>query len=256
MTVMPQTTAMPQIIVLPDYAGLCVSVADQITALLRRKPNAVLGLATGSTPLGVYDLLVRRCRQGILSFSETTCFNLDEYYPMRPASPHSYHSFMQQHLFNHINCPRWFVPDGTPRSERQIVQDCRDYEARIEDAGGLDLQLLGIGRSGHIGFNEPGSERETRTRLVQLAPETREDAAAVFGSVAKVPQRAVSMGVETILDAAALIVMASGRSKAPVIEACLTGPLTPSLPASWVRMHPSVQFYLDAGAASLLSQSA
>jgi glucosamine-6-phosphate deaminase len=253
---MLETSVLPEISILPDYASLCISVADQITTVVHRKPNAVLGLATGSTPLGVYELLIRRHQQGILDFSQVTCFNLDEYYPMLPASPHSYHSFMQTYLFNHVNCPRWFVPNGTSRSEEQTVEDRRGYEARIADAGGIDLQLLGIGRSGHIGFNEPGSGRDTRTRLVWLAAETREDATASFGGLENVPLRAVTMGIGTILDAATLVVMAAGRSKASVIHACLTGPITASLPASWVRTHPSVQFHLDASAAALLRQKA
>ena len=239
-------------IVAPDYFDLCERVADQISDLVQAKPQAVLGLATGSTPLGVYKSLVRRFQEGALNFSEVTCFNLDEYYPMLSDSPHSYHAFMQEHLFRHVPCRRWFVPDGQPRSRPQIAQFCREYEARIKDAGGIDLQLLGIGRTGHIGFNEPGSSPDSRTRLVTLAAQTREDAAEAFGSLHAVPQQAISMGIGTILEARRIILMASGAAKAEIVRAAWTGEVTERLPASWVRTHPNAAFYLDEEAAFLL----
>ena len=240
------------IVVAPDYAHLCERVADQIAALVQAQPQAVLGLATGSTPLGVYQSLVRRCREGELDFSGVTCFNLDEYYPMLPASPHSYHAFMQEHLFGHINCRRWLVPDGRAATPAQIVRSCREYEARIADAGGIDLQLLGIGRTGHIGFNEPGSPPDSRTRLVSLAAPTRADAARAFGSLSAVPQQAVSMGIATILEAREIVLMASGKAKAEIVRAAWTGEVTERLPASWVRTHPNAALYLDEDAAFLL----
>jgi len=184
--------------------------------------------------------------------SNVTCFNLDEYYPMRPESPHSYHAFMQEHLFRHIHCRRWFVPDGRAGSPAQVAQSCRDYEAQIADAGGVDLQLLGIGRTGHIGFNEPGSPPDSRTRRVTLAPQTREDAAASFGSLAAVPQQAVSLGVGTILEAREIVLMASGSAKAEIVRAAWTGSVTERLPASWVRTHLNAGLYLDAEAAAQL----
>ncbi len=235
-----------------DYPSLCALVADQITALLHRKPNAVLGLATGSTPVGVYDLLVQRYRQGQLDFAGVTCFNLDEYYPMTAQSPHSYHAFMHEHLFRHVNCTRWFVPNGGPRSDAQILADCLDYEAKITDTGGIDLQLLGLGRTGHIGFNEPPSGRDTRTRRVTLAAETREDAAPGFGDLSRVPYEAVSMGVGTILEARRLVVMASGTGKAAPAWACWHGPVGAAVPASWVQTHPDAHLCLDRAAAALL----
>lgn len=240
--------------VAPDYAHLCERVADQISALVQARPNAVLGLATGSTPLGVYKSLVRRCQNGELDFSNVTCFNLDEYYPMLPQSPHSYHTFMQEHLFRHIPCRRWFVPDGRAGSPAQVAQSCREYEAKIQDAGGIDWQLLGIGRTGHIGFNEPGSPPDSRTRLVSLAPQTREDAAASFGSLHAVPQQAVSMGLGTILEARKIVLMASGAAKAEIVRTAWNGEVTERVPASWVRTHPNASFYLDDDAASLLEK--
>ena len=257
---MPETLAAPDtpiktgtLTITADYPGLCVLVADQITALLRRKPNAVLGLATGSTPVGVYDLLVQRYRQGELDFAGVTCFNLDEYYPMTASSPHSYSAFMREHLFRHVNCARWFVPDGSRRSDTQILADCQNYEAQIADAGGIDLQLLGLGRTGHIGFNEPGSGRDTRTRRVTLAAETREDAAPGFGGLPEVPYEAISMGVGTILEARRVVVMASGVGKAASALACWRGSVGPAVPASWVQTHPSAHLCLDSAAAALLT---
>ena len=238
-----------------DYDALCDLVADRIAALVHDKPDAVLGLATGSTPLGVYDRLTQKHGSDGLDFSRVTCFNLDEYYPMADASPHSYHHFMQENLFRRINCPRWFVPDGSPRGEEEIAQACRDYEARIAASGGIDLQLLGIGRSGHIGFNEPGSPPDSRSRLVSLAPQTREDAAEAFGGFDAVPQQAVSMGVGTILEAREIILMASGAAKAEIVRGAWSGEVTGRVPASWVRTHPNAALYLDQDAASRLEET-
>ena len=235
-----------------DYAGLCELVAERIATLVRSKPDAVLGLATGSTPLGVYELLIRQHRQDGLDFSRVTCFNLDEYYPIDAPSSHSYHHFMQENLFRRINCPRWFVPDGRLRCAAEIAQGCRDYEAHIVSAGGIDLQLLGIGRSGHIGFNEPGSPPDSRTRLVTLHPLTREDAAASFGSLENVPHQAVSMGIGTILAAREIVMMASGAAKAEIVRSAWLGDATERIPASWVRTHPNARLFLDESAAIFL----
>ncbi len=245
----------PIVVVAPDYAHLCERVADQISAQMQARPNAVLGLATGSTPLGVYEILVQRYQNGELDFSGVTCFNLDEYYPMLPESPHSYQAFMQEHLFRHINCRRWLVPDGQAGSPAQVAQSCREYETQIKDAGGIDLQLLGIGRTGHIGFNEPGSPPDSRSRLVSLAPQTREDAAEAFGGFDAVPQQAVSMGVGTILEAREIILMASGAAKAEIVRGAWSGEVTGRVPASWVRTHPNAALYLDQDAASRLEET-
>ena len=241
---------MASIAIAPDYHGVCDLVAARIAALVTAKPDAVLSLATGSTPLGVYERLVRRHREGGLDFSGVTCFNLDEYYPLPASSAHSYHTFMQQHLFRHINCPRWFVPNGELGEPEQIATRCLGYEARIAEAGGIDLQLLGIGRTGHVGFNEPGSPRDSRTRLVTLDPLTREDAAAGFGGLDFVPFQAVSMGVGTILDAREIAVMASGAAKAEIVREAWQGALTDRVPASWLRLHPNTRLYLDQSAAA------
>lgn len=244
----------PTISIAPDYVKLCEHVADRFTRLIQSKPDAVLGLATGFTPLGVYQSLVRRFQNGEIDFSGVTCFNLDEYYPMLSESPHSYFAFMQEHLFRHVHCRRWFVPEGRAGSPAQIAQSCREYEAHIADAGGIDLQILGIGRTGHIGFNEPGSLPDSRTRLVSLAPQTRADATASFGGLAAVPMQAVSMGIGTILEARAIILMASGAAKAEIVREAWTGAVTERLPASWVQTHSNAVLCLDTEAASRLSK--
>ena len=243
---------MAQLEIAPDYDGVCDLVAGRIAALVQAKPKSVLGLATGSTPLGVYRQLVKRHRENQMDFSRVTCFNLDEYYPMAVDSPHSYHAFMQEHLFRHINCGYWFVPDGASADPEQIASRCRDYEALIAEAGGIDLQLLGIGRTGHLGFNEPGSLRNSRTRLVSLDLLTREDAASGFGGLENVPFQAVSMGIGTILEAREIAVMASGPAKAAIVAAALHGEETAAVPASFLRAHPNVTLYLDKSAAALL----
>ncbi len=238
--------------VVSDYDALCDAAAGRIAALVQEKPNAVLGLATGSTPLGVYARLVQRHQDGQLDFSGITCFNLDEYYPVLPESPHSYHFFMQEHLFRHVPCRRWLVPDGNPGTPEQITHRCRDYEAQIAGAGGIDLQILGIGRTGHIGFNEPGSLPDSRTRLVTLNPVTREDAAEGFGGLAHVPRQAVSMGIGTILDAREILVLAGGAAKAEIVQEAFGGEETALVPASLLRLHSNVRIYLDRNAASRL----
>lgn len=237
-----------------NYGSLCELAAEHIIRFVQAKPNAVLGLATGSTPLGVYERLVQRYRDGQCDFTQVTCFNLDEYYPMQPESPHSYFSFMHQHLFQNINCFQWFVPDGRFGTLEEIAQRCRDYEARIADAGGIDLQLLGIGRTGHIGFNEPGSSPSSRTRLVTLDPLTREDAAAGFGGLANVPEQAISMGIGTILEAREIVVLASGAAKAEIVRAAVEGEKTGAVPASWLQTHANVRLYLDQSAAADLQK--
>jgi len=198
------------------------AVAAEIAALIRKRAaegkTCVLGLATGSTPTGVYAELVRLHKQQGLSFRNVITFNLDEYFPMQPNEIQSYRRFMREHLFDHVdigpdNCN---VPDGTIPIE-QVADYCREYEMKIQLAGGLDLQLLGIGRTGHIGFNEPGSGSESRTRLITLDRVTRLDAASDFFGEQYVPRRAITMGVGTILEARRVIMMAFGEGKAPII---------------------------------------
>ena len=241
---------MPSLFQAADYPALCEYAADRIVSLVREKPDAVLGLATGATPLGVYASLVRRFERGDVDFARITCFNLDEYFPMPPQSPRSYHFYMQAHLFSQINCRRWFVPDGRPHSPEETVRVCREYEARIAEAGGIDLQVLGIGRTGHVGFNEPGSGPHSRTRRVTLAALTRRDAAPSFGGLEHVPQEALTMGIGTILEAQEILLLASGAGKAEIVRTVWAGKVTETLPASLLWTHPGLTVCLDAAAAA------
>jgi glucosamine-6-phosphate deaminase len=247
---------MSNLFVRPDYHTICREVAARIAQLIREKPDAVLGLATGSTPLGVYRELIRLHQEEGLDFSQVTTFNLDEYYPMHPDAPQSYHRFMRENLFDHINCQNWHVPSGELRSEEAIHEDCAAYEHLIQEAGGLDLQLLGIGRTGHIGFNEPGSAQDTRTHLVTLDYLTRADAADAFFGLDNVPVRAITMGIGTILQAREIILMASGAHKAHIVQQALEGKITSKVPASFLREHAKVHFFLDEAAAAELTEFA
>jgi glucosamine-6-phosphate deaminase len=234
-------------------------VAVVIANLIREKnasgQKAVLGLATGSTPIGVYRELVRMHKAGELDFSNVVTFNLDEYWPMQPESEQSYHTFMWENLFSHVNIPpdNVHIPSGLWKPS-EIEHQCAEYERKIAQFGGLDFQLLGIGRDGHIGFNEPGSERNSRTRLVALDPMTRRDAAGDFGGEDKVPARAITMGVQTIWEAKRIFLMALGEKKAFVIRKALEGEPTSSVPASFLQNHLNTVFVLDEGASAQLTQ--
>ena len=235
----------------PDYDAMCRVVAARIGALVRAKPDAVLGLATGSTPIGVYQELIRLHREEALDFSGVTCFNLDEYYPIEPDAPQSYHRFMREQLFDGINCSNWHLPPGQGEPS-EIEAACARYEAQIAGAGGLDFQLLGIGRSGHIGFNEPGSGLDSRTRLVVLDSVTRGDAAGAFFGLENVPARAITMGIATILGAREIALLASGDGKADIVAEALEGKITSKVPASFLREHPNATWHLDHEAAGEL----
>jgi len=216
--------------------------------------NAVLGLPTGSTPVGVYRELIRMHREEGLDFSGVVTFNLDEYYGLRPDSLQSYHRWMHEALLDHVNIPEEnvHIPDGTVPPER-IEAYCREYEEAIKRAGGIDLQLLGIGRDGHIGFNEPFSGRQSRTRLATLDPITRKDATADFFSEENVPTTAITMGIGTIFEARKIVLMALGEHKAGIVHEALEGPVTDRVPASFLREHPDATFLLDAAAAGELT---
>ena len=245
--------------VFPDAEQASIAVAREIAALIRGQASqgrpCVLGLATGSTPISVYAELVRLHRDEGLSFAGVTTFNLDEYYPITPDDLQSYHRFMREHLFDHVDIDprRVHIPDGTVPAER--VHEYTDaYEKAIRDAGGLDLQILGIGRSGHIGFNEPGSARESRTRLITLDRVTRRDAASDFFGLDLVPRRAITMGVGTILDARRVILMAFGEHKADVVAQAVEGPVTAHIAASFLQQHPNASLVSDAAAAAGLTR--
>jgi glucosamine-6-phosphate deaminase len=234
-----------------------VFVANEIADLIRGRQKSgkacVLGLATGSTPTRVYAELVRLHQAG-LSFKNVTTFNLDEYYPMPPDSLQSYVRFMNEHLFNHIDIPREniHIPDGTLAREN-VAAFCAAYEKKIEILGGIDLQVLGIGRTGHIGFNEPGSSERSHTRMVTLDQVTRIDAASDFFSEENVPKKAITMGVGTILKSKRTIMMAWGEGKGPIIKKAVEGPITDQIPSTFLQKHANALVILDDAASSQLT---
>ncbi len=243
----------------PDEQTASETVARRIATLISQKQaqgrQTVLGLATGSTPIQVYRELVRIHREEGLSFRSVVTFNLDEYYPMRPDSAQSYVSFMNEHLFDHIDIEKENIniPDGTlPLDE--INGACLEYERKIECHGGLDLQVLGIGRTGHIGFNEPGSAPNSGTRLVTLDDLTRRDASRDFGGKENVPRKAITMGIGTIFKARQIILMAWSGKKAPIIKKAVEGEVSSLVPATYLQLSDNAEFILDADAASGLTR--
>src|SRR2546426_113101 len=246
-------------VVFPEHGDLALAVADRIVEIIQRetrgKGRVVLGLATGSTPLGVYEELIRRHQAGDVDFSRVITFNLDEYYPMAPDSPHSYHRYMWENFFAHVNIAKEnvHIPQGVTPRER-VAEACDAYEQAIRAAGGIDFQLLGIGKTGHVGFNEPGSDATSRTRIVTLDTLTRKDAAADFFGIENVPREAVTMGVATILDARELALMATGEHKAGIVARAVEGEISPDVAATFLQRHPSVSVYLDLPAAAELTR--
>jgi len=240
-----------------SHDALAQAVAHRIAAVIRERTGtgnrAVLGLATGSTPIGVYRKLVRLHREEGLSFRNVVTFNLDEYYPMDPGSLHSYHRFMRENLFDRVDIPpdQIHFLDGSIPGDR-VAAHCAEYEAAIAAQGGIDFQLLGIGKTGHIGFNEPGSGLRSATRPVTLDTITRRDAAADFFGEENVPREALTMGVATILAAREIAILATGEHKAEIVRRAVEGEVDTSVAATFLQHHPSTTFYLDdAGAAGL-----
>lgn len=234
-----------------DYEEMSKAGAQIVAALLRKKPNCVLGFATGSTPLGLYRELIRMHQREGLDFSKITTFNLDEYVGLPPEHDQSYHYFMWENLFKHINVDRRFVhiPMGMAQN---IEAHCEWYEEQIEKAGGIDLQILGIGANGHIAFNEPGSSLGSRTRIKTLTGTTREANARFFKNPNEVPKHAITMGVGTIMDAKHVLLLANGAAKAEAIAATCEGPITAMWPATIVQMHRQATVLIDQAAAAKL----
>ena len=232
-------------------------VAAELAALIKERAdagkNCVLGLATGSTPVNVYSELVRMHREEGLSLANVITFNLDEYFPMQADCLQSYVRFMREHLFDHVDIAEEniHIPDGTIAVE-QVADWCSNYEAKIEAVGGIDVQILGIGRTGHIGFNEPGSGTESKTRLITLDRLTCIDAASDFFGIENVPRRAITMGVGTILKARKIVLLAFGENKAKIVARSVEGEMTPTIPATFLQQHPSTEFVLDQAAAAEL----
>nr|WP_298999321.1 glucosamine-6-phosphate deaminase [uncultured Allomuricauda sp.] len=246
-------------IIQEDSNKASLFVANEIARLIQEKQKegkkAILGLATGSTPTKVYEYLVQFHKEGRLSFKNVITFNLDEYYPMEPNSLHSYVRFMKEHLFDHvdIDSENIHIPDGS-LSPDEIRDYCIDYEKKIQNVGGIDIQVLGIGRTGHIGFNEPGSSLNSKTRLIRLDRVTRLDAASDFFGQENVPKRAITMGVGTILSAKKIILMAWGEGKADVIQQSVEGPIKESIPATFLQHHSNCDFVLDDASSSKLTR--
>ena len=246
-------------VVLHEHEDLAALVAERIIEVIQRETKArgkvVLGLATGSTPLGVYEELIRRHQAGDVDFARVITFNLDEYYPMPRESAHSYHRYMWENFFAHVNIGKdnVHIPDGTIPRER-VAESCAAYEAAIRAAGGIDFQLLGIGKTGHVGFNEPGSDAASRTRIATLDTLTRKDAAADFFGVENVPREAITMGVATILDAKEIALLATGEHKAGIVARAVEGEISTDVAATYLQRHPNVVVYLDLPAAAELTR--
>ena len=244
-------------VVLPEHDQLAALAAERVVDVIHRairaNGRAVLGLATGSTPLGVYEELIRRFQAGDVDFKRVITFNLDEYYPMAPDNPHSYQRYMWENFFAHINIEREnvHIPDGTTPRDR-LAEACAAYEQAITAAGGIDFQILGIGKTGHVGFNEPGSAATSRTRLVTLDTLTRKDAAADFFGEENVPREAITMGVATILDAREIALLATGEHKAAIVQRAVEGEVSQDVAATFLQRHKAVTVYLDLPAAAEL----
>ena len=228
-----------EVIILPSIEDCANLGARKVSDLVNSKSNAVLGLATGSTPIPVYEELVRLHNESGLSFSKVKSFNLDEYIGLGPDHSCSYRYFMKEHLFNLIDIEQDFtyVPNGMVDD---ISEECSKYENAIKDCGGIDLQILGIGSDGHIGFNEPGSSLSSRTRIKTLASETIRDNARFFDDEDEVPRHCITMGVGTILDSKSVLLLAFGEGKADVVAKSIEGPITSMVPASVLQMHQNV----------------
>lgn len=236
-----------RIIKTADYDQMSKAAANIIAAQMILKPNSVLGFATGSTPIGTYKELIKKNENGDIDFSDITTFNLDEYKGLPRTNDQSYYYFMNDNLFNHVNIDkeRTHVPNGMVEDAKT---ECENYEASIKEAGGIDLQLLGIGHNGHIGFNEPSDQFDKITHCVDLTESTIEANKRFFASADDVPRQAYSMGIGTIMAAKKILIIVSGADKAAIAKKAFIGPVTPSVPASILQMHPDVTVVCDADA--------
>lgn len=234
-----------------DYKDMSRKAANIISAQVIMKPNCVLGLATGSTPIGTYQQLIEWYKKGDLDFSEVTSVNLDEYKGLSPENDQSYRYFMNTNFFDHINIRKeyTYVPDGL---EPDSDVACSEYNQIIRSCGGIDLQLLGLGNNGHIGFNEPGAAFEKETHCVDLTASTIEANKRFFATIDEVPKQAYTMGIKTIMQARKILLIASGEGKAAILKQALSGPVTPAVPASILQMHNDVTIVADEAALSEL----
>lgn len=240
-----------QIHLFQDKQALDIAVAQEFVRLLQQHPHCILGLATGGTPVGMYARLSAACGRGDISFAQCQTFNLDEYVGLSRTHPASYYQYMSQNLFSKVDLPlsQCHLPDGQALDS---IRECQAYEQSIAHAGGIDLQLLGLGHNGHIGFNEPGTPIDSLTHVVQLSPTTRYANARFFKNAADVPTQAITMGIRSILNAKRIICMVSGADKAEIVRRVLRGTITPDVPATLLRNHPKAALFIDRQAASLL----
>ena len=248
-----------EVVTVPSYAELCLRAADVVCKAIREKPGLILGLPTGATPLGMYQQLVLAHQRGQVDFSRVRTFNLDEYLGLAADHPASYHTYMQECLFAHVNLPpqQTHIPNGAPL---QPKEECHAYEEAIAGAGHLDLAVLGIGQNGHLGFNEPGTELQANVHVADLSAETRrlaydcwsESAPNLFPTHDDFPGRAITMGMGTILKAERILLLASGESKAQAVSRAVKGALTPQVPASFLKLHRHVTLLVECDAAGLL----
>lgn len=237
-----------KILIKKTYEELNKEAAEIVKEAVQAKPNLVLGLATGGTPLGCYQELIQIHKAGKLDFSKVVIFNLDEYLGLSTDHPQSYNYFMYENLLDYININRenFHIPDGMTKN---IEKFCQEYEEKIQKAGGIDLQLLGIGRDGHVGFNEPGTPLNSRTQLVRLAESTIKDNSRFFERKEDVPRFAITLGVQTIFEAKKILLLASGENKADAVAKFIEGPIIPQITASILQKHPDTIVVLDEAAA-------
>ena len=241
------------VIIVNDNLEGCTLGAKIISDVVKTKSNAVLGLATGKTPIPLYGELVKKHKEEGLDFTNVKSFNLDEYYNVPPTKEGSYHYFMNYQLFSKINIKKenTHVPNGMAQD---VEKECHEYEENIRNAGGIDIQLLGIGRDGHIGFNEPSCSLTSRTRLEALMEDTREANISDFGSIELMPHYAITMGIGTIMEAKEILLLAFGESKQDAVKGLVEGPITSMCPASILQMHPNVKVIIDIAASKKLSK--
>lgn len=241
-----------EVVFCDSYEDMSRRAADVFVAQVQADPESVLGLATGSTPIGLYADLVKDYQDGLIDFSKIQTFNLDEYRGLDPEHDQSYRYFMQKNLFDHVNIDpaATHVPDG---ANPDADAACAAYEEAIEAAGGIDLQLLGLGHNGHIGFNEPCDEFPVGTHLVELTESTIQANSRLFDSIDEVPREAYTMGIGTIMKARGIVLVASGEDKAKIVRDVVLGPVKPEVPASVLQLHPNVVVFVDTAAGALLN---
>ena len=241
-----------KLIVVKDYDAMSKEAALEMARVINNKPNAVLGLATGGTPIGMYKELIKMNKEGKIDFSNITTVNLDEYVGLNPEHEQSYRHFMNENLFNHvnININNTIVPNGLAQD---LNAECKEYDKKIEELGGIDVQLLGVGNNGHIAFNEPDKELSSGTHVITLTEDTIKANSRFFDTIDEVPKRAITMGLGEIMKAKKIVLIASGESKAEAIKGLFSGKITTENPASMLQMHGDVTVIVDKAAAKLIN---